>query len=35
MELRGFHVVWYHDQKDKKARGIGVLEDLPIKDYGL
>ena len=30
LELRGFHVLWYRHQKNSSARGIGLLDEIPI-----
>ena len=27
--------MWYHDMKDKIARGVDLLDDMPILDRGL
>ncbi|KAM3128404.1 hypothetical protein pb186bvf_019471 [Paramecium bursaria] len=35
LELRGFHLLWYHKNTSKKARGINQLDDVQIKDDGL
>lgn len=35
MEMRGFYLLWYHNNKDKVARGIGLIDDVMIKDDGL